>query len=108
MSDEMAAPTSAAPPAATDHEFSSHHEEPLPMPMQNTSRKSTLSKSMMDVHVTGTQTPMSGMRHSHFEPTGLEEYFVSIFLLLFFTPFQEFLIFDLGRRGEESRGRIKG
>ncbi len=78
MSDEMVAPVSGAPPAATDHEFSSHHEEPLHLPMQSTSRKSTLSKSMAEVYVAGTQTPVSGMRHSHFEVNGLEEYFVSI------------------------------
>jgi hypothetical protein len=83
MADEaMAAPTSGAPPAATDHEFSSHQEQPINhVPMHNTSRKSTLSKSYLDVHVTGTQTPISGQRHmhshlSHMGDIALENYFV--------------------------------
>jgi hypothetical protein len=82
MADEaMAAPTSGAPPAATDHEFSSHQEQPVNhVPMHNTSRKSTLSKSYLDVHVTGTQTPMSGHRHahSHMGDIALENYFVRL------------------------------
>jgi hypothetical protein len=80
MADEgMVAPTSGAPPAATDHEFSSHQEQPPNhIPMHNTSRKSTLSKSYLDVHVTGTQTPMSGHAHthSHMGDIALESYFV--------------------------------
>jgi hypothetical protein len=99
MSDEMPAPVSAAPPAATDHEFSSHQEQPLHLPMHSTSRKSTLSKSIADVHVTGTQTPMSGMKHSHFEVNGLEEYFVCI--KSFFLPFDLICVGGKVEEGEE-------
>lgn len=44
MAEEMAAPASGAPPAATDHEFTSHQEGPAPVPLNNASRRSTLSK----------------------------------------------------------------
>lgn len=99
MSEEMAAPVSSAPPAATDHEFSSHQQEqPIHVPVHNTSRKSTLTKSMVDAQVTGTQTPMSGMRHSHFEPQGLEEYFVRSTTPFFFA-FSWILRFDIGCLG---------
>jgi ion channel-forming bestrophin family protein len=87
MADEaMAAPTSGAPPAATDHEFSSHNEQPTPLPMHNTSRKSTISKSFLDVHVTGTQTPMSvngHHAHSHLGEIAIENYFVYLPTLQF-------------------------
>jgi len=80
MSEEMAAPVSGAPPAATDHEFSSHQEGPvhIPVPMNNTSRRSTLSKSFLDVNVRGTTTPMhSHNAHSYMGDIALENYFVS-------------------------------
>jgi ion channel-forming bestrophin family protein len=77
MAEEMAAPSAGAPPAATDHEFSSHQEGPMPVQMNNTSRRSTLSKSYLDVNVRGTTTPHSVNRHSHLSPEiGIEDYFV--------------------------------
>jgi hypothetical protein len=76
MAEEMAAPTSGAPPAATDHEFTSHQEGPVPVPLNNASRRSTLSKSYLDVHVAGTTTPHSVNRHSHMGDLALENYFV--------------------------------
>jgi len=80
MAEEMAAPVSNAPPAATDHEFSSHQEGPMhiPMPMNNMSRRSTLSKNYLDVNVRGTTTPMhSHHAHSYMGDIALENYFVS-------------------------------
>jgi ion channel-forming bestrophin family protein len=76
MADEAPAAESGAPPQASDHEFSSHMEQP--QHFHNTSRKSTWSKSAADVQVTGTQTPMSGMNHHRHTSLGphLEEYFV--------------------------------
>jgi hypothetical protein len=51
-----------------------HHDAPLPVAP---SRRSTWTKSIADVHVSGTQTPMSQMnRLSRIEP-GIEDYFVS-------------------------------
>ena len=68
---------SGAPPNAADHEFSSHQEPPI-IPLNPRSRKSTMSKSYLDVNVTGTQTPGSVHHHSQiFDHTvGLENYFV--------------------------------
>ncbi|PMD59542.1 UPF0187-domain-containing protein [Hyaloscypha bicolor E] len=76
MAEEMAAPASGAPPAATDHEFTSHQEGPAPVPLNNASRRSTLSKSYLDVNVRGTTTPHSVNRHSHMGDIALENYFV--------------------------------
>jgi hypothetical protein len=76
MAEEMAAPASDAPPAATDHEFTSHQEGPAPVPLNNASRRSTLSKSYLDVNVRGTTTPHSVNRHSHMGDIALENYFV--------------------------------
>jgi hypothetical protein len=98
MSEEMAAPVSGAPPAATDHEFSSHQEGPLPVAMNNTSRRSTLSKSYLDVNVRGTTTPHSVNRHSHVGDIGLENYFVC---LQYSISEQEFL----KRSADERTGR---
>lgn len=82
MSDEAPVASSGgggAPAAATDHEYTAHHSEPIaPVPM--VSRKSTWNKDMMDVHVSGTQTPMSVNKLSRVEP-GLEDYFVSFLTL---------------------------
>jgi hypothetical protein len=79
MAEEMAAPTSGAPAAATDHGFTSHQEGPAPVPFNNASRRSTLSKSYLDVNVAGTTTPLSVNRHSHAGDIALENYFVCPF-----------------------------
>jgi hypothetical protein len=78
MADDAPAASSGAPAAATDHEFSAHIQPPVPA--GGVSRKSTWNKDITDVHVSGTQTPMSVNRLSRIEP-GLEEYFVRHFLL---------------------------
>jgi len=66
----------AAPTAAdvhADHEHASHHINAIP-PIHNRSRKSTLSKSGFEMHVSGTATPMTGgKRDSRIE---LDDYFV--------------------------------
>ncbi|KAH8766413.1 Bestrophin, RFP-TM, chloride channel-domain-containing protein [Hyaloscypha sp. PMI_1271] len=72
----MAAPTSGAPAAATDHGVTSHQEGPAPVPLNNASRRSTLSKSYLDVNVAGTTTPLSVNRHSPAGDIALENYFV--------------------------------
>ncbi|KUJ13418.1 UPF0187-domain-containing protein [Mollisia scopiformis] len=78
MADEGGiAPVSQAPPSATDHEYSSHEQQQVPHFHNPNSRKSTWTKSLADVNVTGTQTPMSGFhRHSRFEPAAIDSYFV--------------------------------
>ena len=80
MAEEGPAPAMAS---ATDHEYSSHNnQQPIhitPNPPFNTSRKSTLNKSDFDIHVNGTQTPMSGMgnRESR-HMLDLDDYFVCL------------------------------
>lgn len=76
MADEGVAPVSQAPASAADHGFTSH--EHAPVFMNANSRKSTWSKSMPNVHVNGTSTPMSNLRHSRFEPAALDSYFVRL------------------------------
>jgi hypothetical protein len=83
MADEGLAAHSSGPGMAssTDHEFSSHHQEPIithDPPAATVSRKSTISKSQHDVHVTGTETPSStanGHKNSK-HMVELDEYFV--------------------------------
>lgn len=57
MGDEAPSASSGAPAGATDHEFSSYIDQTVPMGLH--SRKSTWGKSISEVHVSGTQTPMS-------------------------------------------------
>lgn len=88
MSEEGPAPAMAS---ATDHEYSSHSQQPIhvaPNPPVNTSRKSTLTKSQFEVHVDGTHTPMSNMganrgsRHM----LDLDDYFVRLAIIRFSIP----------------------
>ncbi|CZR52664.1 probable protein yneE [Phialocephala subalpina] len=75
MADEGGvAPASGAPASAADHEYTTAHE--IPQFVQNTSRKSTWTKSVGDIHVSGTQTPMSNFRHSQIPDLSLDSYFV--------------------------------
>ncbi|KAL5323875.1 hypothetical protein ACEPPN_008417 [Leptodophora sp. 'Broadleaf-Isolate-01'] len=75
MSDDAAPAGGAGGGNATAHTDAIHHYD-IPQPAVNASRRSTWTKDMTDVHVSGTQTPMSGMnRMSRLEP-GLEDYFV--------------------------------
>ncbi|KAL2073067.1 hypothetical protein VTL71DRAFT_10391 [Oculimacula yallundae] len=70
---EDAAPADKSGGNATAHVDAIHHYD---IPQNNASRRSTWTKDMTDVHVSGTQTPMSAMnRMSRLEP-GLEDYFV--------------------------------
>jgi hypothetical protein len=79
MSEEGPATEGPAPAmgSATDHEYSSHSQQPIHFtpnpPINHASRKSTLNKTDFDVHVDGTQTPMS---HGHKHVLDLDDYFV--------------------------------
>ena len=76
------APAGGAPGgnAAAGHD--TVHAFEVPVPAHNRSRQSTWTKDMSDVHVSGTQTPMSGMnRHSRLDLNGsidIGDYFVRI------------------------------
>ncbi|MAD84291.1 MAG: hypothetical protein CL912_15110 [Deltaproteobacteria bacterium] len=77
MSDDGPAPGAGGGGNAQAHAHADaiHHYDVPQVPV-NASRRSTWTKDMTDVHVSGTQTPMSGMnRMSRLEP-GLEDYFV--------------------------------
>jgi hypothetical protein len=81
MSEEGPISEGPAMASATDHEYSSHSQQPIHVapnrPIQHTSRKSTLNKSDFDVHVgTGTQTPMSHMHRGSRHMLELDDYFV--------------------------------
>lgn len=76
MADEGHTNTNGAPGAPGAHPNS---DLPPPKPIQNASRKSTLSKSGFDVNATsygGASTPMGTKRES----IDLEDYFVRHFL----------------------------
>jgi hypothetical protein len=80
MAEEGPAPAMAS---ATDHEYNSHNNQQpahiTPNPPINTSRKSTLNKSDFDIHVNGTQTPMSGTGNRESRHIlDLDDYFVCL------------------------------
>jgi hypothetical protein len=76
MADDAGGGGGAAPTAAdvhADHEHTSHQINAIPL-LHDRSRKSTLSKSGFEMHVSGTATPMTGgKRESKIE---LDDYFV--------------------------------
>lgn len=78
MSDDAAPAGGAGGGNAAAHTDAIHHYDIPQTAAVNASRRSTWTKDMTDVHVSGTQTPMSAMnRISRLEP-GLEDYFVCV------------------------------
>ncbi|RFU26544.1 hypothetical protein B7463_g9805, partial [Scytalidium lignicola] len=76
MADEAPAPAAAVPPPGVDHESAGHEDHPQPLHHHNNndSRKSTWTKSVIDITPSGAQTPMSMSRLDHID--GFDSYFI--------------------------------
>jgi len=80
MAEEGGSGAATGVPSATDHEFTSHNHQSINIahipPFNQQSRRSTLSKSGFDMHISGTATPMTGGKRDSKHINELDEYFV--------------------------------